>query len=358
MGIYFIPAGSSSKNREKTLDKSHTVEEICQFLLPGDRDYLRRFFPGGGGIYIWGAGEKSRSDLSQLKAGEYVIDVKNKIVMHIFKYCFFVQLNDTRLPEFLGWDKEKPKAKRRPYYYVYFLKSPLPTTKKDKNYFQNAFNLNSNPQWLIGQRYFNDSELHAALKRTESSSVEDFLGIIPITIQDSPESVRTAIFNPDVIAEPAVTVTIPTFNPPDWLKDLIAKVIALKNDSGHLERDHEDLVASLFEHLGYQRIHDIKFRRGNIDIRIEITNVPWITVEVKADWGLSPDSHGALSQAYNYAFETGSPFVIITNGDRYCIYDRRRGMSYSENLIANLTITGIDQDGVSKLNSLRKENIK
>lgn len=117
-------------------------------------------------------------------------------------------------------------------------------------------------------------------------------------------------------------------------------------------------MASLFEILGYERIHDIKFRRGNIDIRIEKDNTPIITVEVKADWNLSPDSRGALRQAYNYAHETGTPFVIITNGDRYCIYDRRQGMSYEENLVSDFTISRMAQESISKLNLLRKESIK
>lgn len=359
MGIYFIPAGSFSKNREKTLDKPHTVEEICQFLSPKDQDYLKSFFPGGSGVYVWGANDKNKSDLSQLKAGEYVLDVKNKIVMQIFRYCFFVSCNNTRLQEFLGWDREKPISERRPYQYVYFLKSPLPTTRNDKRFFQNALNQNSNQQWLIGQKYFNEIEVLAALKSTASASIEVFLGITPGNIKYPQNPVQPIISKPDVIIRrvPAVITTIPSFAPPDWLNNLIGKVTALKNDPGHLERDHEDLVASLFELLGYERIHDIKFRRGNIDIRIEKNNTPFVTVEVKADWGLSSDSRGALSQAYNYANETGTPFVVITNGDRYCIYDRRQGMSYEENLIANFSITSVDQEGIKKLNSLRKENI-
>jgi hypothetical protein len=277
MGIYFIAAGSTSKNREKTLDKPHTVEEICQFLSPKDGDELKSYFPRGNDIYIWGANEKNKADLVQLKAGEYVIDVKNKRVIQIFRYCFFVDSNNGRLQEFLGWDREKQKLERRPYRYVYFLKSPLPTTRKDKVYFQNAFNLSSNQNWLVGQRYFNDEEMLAALKRTASASIEGFLGITPRDTDTAhPQNLaRPYISRPDFIIrrKPAVTAAIPSFEPPDWLKNLVGKVNALKNDPGHLERDHEDLVASLFELLGYERTHDIKFRRGNIDIRIEKTTI-------------------------------------------------------------------------------------
>lgn len=359
MGIYFIAAGNSSKNRYKTLEKSYTVKEICQFLSPKDGDELKKFFLEGKGVYLWGANDKNLSDLSKLKAGEYVIDVKNKEVIQIFSFCFFTQTNNTRLKEYVGWDREKPIEKRRSHQYVYFLKSPKPTIRKDKKYFQNAFNLNANPQWLVGQKYFTESEVQLALAITASVSVEDFIGIRPNGIK-YPKPEQPPISRPDIILrpKPQAAVTIPSFDIPDWLKNLVGKVTALKNDPGHLERDHEDLVASLFELIGYERIHDIKFRRGNIDIRIDKDTTSWITVEVKSDWGLSPDSRGALSQAYNYAHEKGTPFVIITNGDKYCIYDRRQGMSYEENLIANITISKIDQAGVIALNSLRKENIK
>jgi len=63
MGIYFIAAGNSSKNREKTLDKSHRVEEICQFLSPKDGDSLKKYFPKGEGVYLWGAGNQMGSGL-------------------------------------------------------------------------------------------------------------------------------------------------------------------------------------------------------------------------------------------------------------------------------------------------------
>lgn len=260
----------------------------------------------------------------------------------------------------MGWDREKPRLDRRPYRYVYFLNSPLSTRITDKSYFQKAFDLNSNPQWLVGQRYFNDEELLAALERKKSASIEGFLGIAARHANtEHPKSLARNI-RPDFLIRrtSAVTAANHFFEPPDWLKPLVGKVTALKNDPEALERDHEDLVASLFELLGYERTHDIKFRRGNIDIRIDKENHPLITIEVKADWALSPDSKKALTQAYNYSHETKTPFVVLTNGDRYCIYDRRQGLSYKENLCADLSITRIDQDGVTKLNSLRKENIK
>jgi hypothetical protein len=360
MGVLFIAAGSSSKNREKSLEKEHTFREISQFLSPVDAENLKRFFPDEKGIYIWGANPKNLKDLEQVKTGEYAVDVKNKKVIQVFQYCFFVETLHTRLQDFIGWDKEKSHAERRPYKYVYFLMNPTNTFRQKKEFFQTAFNLESNRHWLVGQRYFDDGELSSALRRTASDSIQSFLGInssgnSPVVIEPSPKPAKPfAILRKK---NPSLTVK-KNIDTPSWLKTHVEKIKALKKDQGHLERDHEDLVASFFELLGYERIHDIKFRRGNIDIRIEKNNKPLITIEVKADWNLSPESRSALTQAFNYANETGTPYVIITNGDRYCIYDKRQGLSYDEKLILDICLTSASENNANSLLRLKKDNIK
>jgi len=360
MGVLFIAAGSSSKNREKTLERPHTLSEIDQFLQMKEREYLKSFFPDGQGVYLWGANPKNFDQLSQVRKGEYAVDVKNKKVIQVFHYCFFIETADTRLQEFVGWDREKAKSDRRPYKYVYFLKSPLSTRQNSKEYFQSAFNQGSNQNWLVGQKYFNDIEISSALQRTSSASLESFLGIdssksayIPQITPPTPVKPTTVI-----VRKPAPPNPQPSFETPVWLKDHVSKVKVLKQDQGHLERDHEDLVAGLFEILGYERTNDIKFRRGNIDIRIEKEGQPLITIEVKADWSLSTESKRALGQAFNYANETGTPFVIITNGDKYCIYDRRQGLSYKDAFVSDVSLTYLTESDITLLNKLRKENIK
>lgn len=177
MGVLFIAAGTSSKNREKTLERSYTLPEIKQFLQTQEVEYLRSFFPDEQGIYLWGANRKNLDQLSQVRKGEYAVDVKNKKVIQVFHFCFFIETADALLQDFVGWDSEKAKANRRPYKYVYFLKSPLVTTRNEKEFFQDAFNQGSNRNWLVGQRYFNDHEVSSAIQRTSCSSVESFLGI-------------------------------------------------------------------------------------------------------------------------------------------------------------------------------------
>jgi len=178
MGVYFIAAGKSSKNREKTLEKSWSLEDICRFISSEDCDRMRRFFQSGHGIYVWGADKGSYSEVEKVREGEYVVDVKNKEVMQIFQYCFLIKTEDTRLQEYLGWDSEKPYSERRQYKNVYFLKTPRKTKNDKKNYFQEAFGLSSNKHWLPGQKYFNDEKIIDALKKTGSKNIEEFLGIV------------------------------------------------------------------------------------------------------------------------------------------------------------------------------------
>lgn len=375
MGVYFIAAGATSKNRNKTLDKAHKVEDILEYLTAEEKNGFRKAFPKNEDVFLWGANKgKSYNELVNVKSGEYVVDVKNKKVMQVFVFCFFIATTDTRLQEFLGWDREKATEDRRPYKYVYFLKSPLSTLRTEKEYFQHAFVLEGNQNWLVGQRYFNDQKINEALKRTSRGSVEEFLGIssnapeVAKTSSNASGDKKTSFALPTWLKEKIVgrkkesvvkesVVKGPVVESPHWLKSLTSQIITLKNDSGHLERDHEDIVASLFELLGYKRTSDIKFRRGNIDIRILKDNISMITIEVKASWGLSKDDSKALKQAFNYALQEGTPYVILTNGEVYYLYDRRKGLSYKEHFVAEINLTKMTAEKEKILESLKKENI-
>ncbi len=68
MGIYFIAAGKSSENRKKTLDISHSIQEISDFLPAYDLEKLGIDFPSGRGVYILGANERSYNHLSSVKS--------------------------------------------------------------------------------------------------------------------------------------------------------------------------------------------------------------------------------------------------------------------------------------------------
>jgi hypothetical protein len=145
---------------------------------------------------------------------------------------------------------------------------------------------------------------------------------------------------------------------PAWLKSLLKQIQDLKADCDHQERAHESLVESLFVHLGYEKMREIKHRQGRIDISIHIGGTSIIVAEVKRDWRLTIQNNKAVRQAYNYALECGARFVIVTNGDYYAFFDRQRGLTYSRNFIREFWLTRIEDQSLIFLNKLRKEEMK
>ena len=180
MGIYFIAAGSTSKNREKSLDKGFTVEELKPFMPEDEFKKLRFFFDQNEPVYIWGATQNRYRALSKVDAGEYVVDMKNRKAMNVFEYCFYYHTPDTRLQEYIGWDSEKPVEDRRYYRYVFFLRKPLKPQNGRKAYYAKAFDQTDNKHWLIGQRYFSDHEVDMALNRMNFETPEELFGFSPI----------------------------------------------------------------------------------------------------------------------------------------------------------------------------------
>lgn len=177
-GIYFIAAGSSSRNRTKSLDQNLSAEDVTQHLEPLFKHQLNQHFVGDEKVFAWGAATKPRG-LDELKQGDYVVDVNNRVVKHVFRYAFMIDTGeDLRLQDWIGWDAEVPVNERRSFKYVYFLRAPQ-ATRRDKSFFEKAFGQEGNQNWLAGQRWFSDDEVRAALERTGTRSVEDLLGLEP-----------------------------------------------------------------------------------------------------------------------------------------------------------------------------------
>lgn len=144
---------------------------------------------------------------------------------------------------------------------------------------------------------------------------------------------------------------------PGWLLNLIKNIEKLMKDSEHKERAHESLVETFYELLGFVRYDEINYRQGRIDIIIEYNNKPLIVNEVKKDWSLSWRDRKALLQAYNYALETGAPFVVLTNGDYYALFDRRKGYSYESQFVGDFKLTQLKMEDLEIIEKLKKENI-
>jgi len=341
-GVYFIAAGQSSRNREKSLDKILPVENILKLLSAEARRKFIRHFATVDSVYAWGANRIG--DLNKLEPGDFVVDVKNKKVIQVFQFGCWIETQDTRLQEYIGWDSEKPKDKRRPYKIVYFLIYPMRTKRNGKDFFQRAFAQEKNQNWLVGQRWFDPIDIQKAMERTYSTSIEDFLGINTGTKMQ-----------PSVAEEPTIEKAPEkeSFMHPSWLGKVISQIEELRNDTHHQERDHEDLVSRFFEELGYERGSEIKYRRGRVDVLIQRNDKPLIVIEVKRDWSLTSESKDVVQQAFNYALDVGSRYVAITNGDRYAIYDRTQGMSYAEHLVAEFQLTRLKPECVESINKLR-----
>ena len=351
MGIYFIAAGKSSRNREKSLDKGFRSEELRSYMKSRDFLRLEEFFCPEETIYVWGANKgRSFNELQNVSPDEYVVDVKNKEVMTVFKFCFFIDTGtDKNLQNYIGWDIEKPPEQRRPYRYVFFLKNPKISSSsiRKKDYFQSAFKENRNLNWLVGQRWFSSPQLHEAIKSKKAINQEAFLGI---SIGTSNSSV------PDHEILDTQKTTEEKFTPPELLP-IIKQVKALHMRQDHKERDHEDLVKEFFKFLGYRPIEEIRFQQGRIDILISINNSPLITIEVKRDWGLSNDKIEYLDQAFRYALRTGTRYVAITNGDKYYFYDQDMGRSYGEKFMGQFELTRLTTETVKLISILKKESL-
>lgn len=97
MGVYFIAAGQVSQNRYKSLEKSFRIKELADYLPEHVIDKLKNTFEKDEDVYVWGANKRSLNELKQVIENEYVVDIKNKEVMYVFRFCFYYRANDTRL---------------------------------------------------------------------------------------------------------------------------------------------------------------------------------------------------------------------------------------------------------------------
>lgn len=350
-GLYFIAAGISSKNRGKSLDKELSAETVSSYLDDKQKKDLRRFYSNSDPVYAWGANRSG--DLEKLVYGDYVVDVKNAIVVQVFQFTFCIETSNLYLQEWIGWDSEKPSNLRRLYKHVYFLKNPQKTAHIDKSYFQRAFNLEKNQNWLVGQRWFSESECRSAMNRTNSTSLESFLGLVavkacPVNTLASPS---TEITNANIHALPNVECL-----KPPHLEPIIQRIYELKEREKRSERDHEDLVTHLFEVLGYIRGKDIRYQSGRVDIIItKNKRIPKIVIEVKRDWTITTSSKAYIKQIHNYALEAGAIWAILTNGDKYLVYNREKGLSYEDQFVGEFILTVLNKQGLEIMEMLKND---
>jgi hypothetical protein len=347
MGLYFIAAGSTSDHRLDVLDTSHQVSDFKDLLSSADLRRLVQHFSSDEPVFLWGGNERSRSHLEKARPDDYVVDFKNQVVAHVFKYAFMVDTgSDRRLQHHFRWDEGR-RATRTPrsYRYVYFLRSPQVPVNRDKRFFLNAFGRSRNPHFFDGQKYLDDHAVSAAMQAVGATTLEEFLGL-----SGHPAAAGHAA---PQVAPPAVGRVRASVALPDGLVQVVEAVGSLRQRRETTERDHENLVAKFLEALGYRPAQEIRFQRANIDICVLRDGSPLAVIEVKRDWSLSRDDRDAVKQAYAYAHDSGAPFVIVTNCDYYAVFDRRRGLTWDANFVVEFRLSALTEDDLDSVEALR-----
>ncbi len=126
-------------------------------------------------------------------------------------------------------------------------------------------------------------------------------------------------------------------------------------ESGHNlpERNMEAAVEDLLRRLG----HDAKrivFQSGRIDVAInDSSGKPEFVFEVKRSISQRTVRDQARRQAFDYAARTGARFVVLTDGDRYEIYDRKEGLDHGSMLIGSFQLTKFRPEDIAMLDELR-----
>ena len=106
---------------------------------------------------------------------------------------------------------------------------------------------------------------------------------------------------------------------------------------GTSERNIEDVVREFFTLIGH-RTQDIEFQRGRIDICIHTSGEP-IVVEVKRTLQPRGSVQAARRQAFDYANQVNASLVVITDADRYHVFDRRLGGTYDDMAVGFFELT-------------------
>jgi len=143
---------------------------------------------------------------------------------------------------------------------------------------------------------------------------------------------------------------LPPIPDPDSLLNRIKSVI------GQPERNMEDVVKELLVRLGHSA-NRIVFQRGRVDLTLEDgSGKPVFVFEVKRSIASESERAKALRQGLDYANQTGAQFIVITDADRYTIYDRHRGYDFSSQFCGSFQLTQFYAGNEVVLDLLRNHN--
>ncbi len=148
----------------------------------------------------------------------------------------------------------------------------------------------------------------------------------------------------------------PAILPP--IRDASAFLERIRSLVGLPERNHEDVVKDLLIRLGHDAT-SVVFQKGRIDLCVLTHDKRTAAVfEVKRTIVVESERTGARRQGMDYAGQTGALIVVVTDGDRYEIYDRRKGHNYDAMLCGKFQLTAFHDNDVQILDLLRPNNLR
>ena len=352
--LFLVP--SSIQNIKETITSRITIELAEKFLNSRDLDNLKTRILSSSGFHCWAMKPgKKNSCFSPMRNGDIVLFKPNKTDNDsgVFKYrgeviykVFCPDLGDFLWSEGSEW------------HYIYFLEKIKKIHIRHSDLAKKLNYENKNPKVLPGVFRVDPNKITNYVL-SDHGNIDDFL----TSLNDLSEPITTSEKNINTRKNPIRrTTTSPlqrviAYQVPNELRSLINDVRQLQRDHNHLERDNESLVEKFFVNLGYSSVSEIKFRRNNIDILISNNNEPLITIEVKRSWSLNKMDMKTLRQAFNYSMESGTRYVMISNGDYYALYDRNLGRTYENMFKFEFTLTKLKEKDLDSVDYLKKTEL-
>ena len=334
MNLFLVPA--SKENIEKTITDDVDISIAEKFLIPYAFKKLKDLLGAGSRFNCWAMTESNRAVFNKMQAGDIVLLATKGTGS--FKYVaeVFYTTESEELGNYL-WSY----VPSSPWKLIYFLKN-IKGINIDRSILVKE--LGYNPNYLVpGIIRVKDNFVCNILERYDS--VQHFLDAL------SKEKYTKRIAEP-INGENSIPKE-QAYERPEWLLLIINDIEILKNDPEHKERAHESLVESFYEKLGFVKYVNIKHRQGRVDIGIEHNNQMIIVNEAKRDWHLSHNDKKVVREGYNYAYENGARYVVITNGDYYAVYDRDKGRSYETNFIGDFTLSKLNKENLKLIEILK-----
>jgi hypothetical protein len=149
--------------------------------------------------------------------------------------------------------------------------------------------------------------------------------------------------------------TVPVVLPPvPEAEELVSRI---RSVVGLPERNHEDVVKEFLLRLGYDS-GSIVFQQGRIDLCVLTHDRRAAAIfEVKRTIAVESERANARRQGMDYAMQSGALIVVVTDGDRYEVYDRRKGHDYDAMLCGKFQLTAFREHEAGTLDLLRPKSL-